>query len=339
MTDFEVNDKNVDFSAEVKAVTSFGCNIVRLSKTDVANYGHNEALVFIAIADSFEDSELLPTIVGEVIYNATDKWIAGEKFLGVAKPTFGEMSEIFDSFFAELLEILHADARNSEALEDDFRTVADMVAVFAEHGVFGKLSDTDKLMSALSSNGIINSLVEKLGSNESMKVLIPEILNMDMRAIATTLAIPNDTDEIYGELMSEIADAVEYSARLDESARIQYLSQDLEKAFDKAGLTAIDPELTECYAISMVQDLVVNSDKEEITADDVQAFFAVYAISAGYTDEEEAADVTRACAAEGAYEATFAGTVYEGLSASELQETGAAALAKAHELLLKMLLQ
>lgn len=319
MTDFEIDGKEVDFSKEARSVTSFGCHIVRLTKTKVENYGPNEALVFVAIADSFADSELLPTIGGEIIYNATEKWIAGEKFLGVGKPTFGDMSEIFDSFFSKLLEILNSDACNGVALEGDFRTVAEMVAVFAENGVFDKLSDPDKLMSALSSNGIINSLVEKLGENDSMKVLIPEILNMGMRAIATTLEIPKNTDEVYGTLLSEIANAVNYARRLDESDRVEHLSQDLAKAFDKAGLTAIDPVLTKCYAISMVQDLM-NSDKGEITSADVQAFFAVFAISAGQTEEEF----------------DFTNTVYEGKTAEELQESGAATLVAAQELLLKI---
>ena len=333
MTDFEINRVNVDFVSETKAITSFACNTVKLGKTNFKQYGHNEALIFAAVADSFEESELLPTIAGEIIYDATQKWMDGKEFLGVKKPTFGEMSAIFDPFFDSLLRILNSDARNVGALQADFRTVAEMVSTLAENGVFAKFSDTDKLMSALSADGVVESLVTELGKNESMKPLIPEITNMGMRALATSLGISADVDEVYDDLMNDISNAVNYVRDLPEAERAAQLSADLKKALDEAGMTDMHGEVIDLVAVSMVEDLIDGTDKDEITSEDVQAFFEIYAINtAAETSEEDESEPL----AENKSVDPYVGTVYEGKTEAELMNSGAAVLANAQKQLSKM---
>ncbi len=333
MTDFEINGVNVDFVSETKAITSFACNTVKLGKTNFKQYGHNEALIFAAVADSFEESDLLPTIAGEIIYDATQKWMDGKDFLGVQKPSFGEMSEIFDPFFDSLLRILNSDARNVSALQADFRTVAQMVSTMAENGVFAKLSDTDKLMSALSADGVVESLVTELGKNESMKPLIPEITNMGMRALATSLGISADVDEVYDDLMNDISEAVNYARDLPEAERTAQLSADLKKALDEAGMTDMHGEVIDLVAVSMVEDLINGTDKDEITSEDVQAFFEIYAISTATETSEE--DESEPLADQKSVD-PYVGTVYAGKTEAELMNSGAAVLANAQKQLSQM---
>lgn len=330
MIDFEIGQTNVDFVSETKAITSFACNAVKLGKTNFKQYGHNEALIFAAVADSFEDSNLLPTIAGEIIYDATQKWMSGNEFLGLKKPTFGEMTALFDPFFDTLLRILHQDARNIPALQADFRTVAKMVSTLAENGVFAKFSDTDRLMSALSADGLVASLVTELGKNESMKALIPEITNMGMRALATSLGISADVEEVYGDLMEDISDAVNYASDLPESERTAQLSADLKKSLDDAGMTDMHGDVIELVAVSMVEDLIVNSEKDEITAEDVQAFFEIYAVNVSTETVDTEEDDSKPLA-EKKPKDRFAGTVYEGKTESELTNSGAAVLANAQK--------
>lgn len=338
MTDFTMNDVKVDFSVEIASVSSFGCDIFALSKTDFHQYGEKEALIFAAMAESFDDSVLLPTIAGEFIYNATQKWLAGEEFIGAAKPTFGDMNEIFDPFFTTLLKVLNEDSKNTAALQADIHTVADLVSTLARHGVFAKLSDTENLMTALSSNGIVESMVNSLGTNPSMKVLIPEITNMGIRAVATTLGIPANVEEVYGDFLNDVASSVNYAKALSGEVRAKQLSTDLEKAFDEAGIP-IDNEIIDCYSVSMISDLIDNTEKDSITSQDVQAFFAVYALNATEATETTQ-DSTEGLAANGTLPLAgtdpFAGTVYEGKTEMELRMSGAAVLATAYSQILKL---
>ena len=335
LTDFYLDGVKIDLSEEIDSISSFTFNIISLTENKFDQYGENEAKTFTSLADSFDHSELLPIITGEIIYNATDKWLKGEPFIGVAKPTFGEMNAIFDPFFTTLLEVLNTDAQSPDALQADIHTVADLVSNFARHGVFSKLSDTEKLMTALSSDGIVESTVNALGSNPSMKVLIPEITNMGIRAVATTLGIPANVEEIYGDFLNDVAGSVNYAKALSGEVRAKQLSGDLAKAFDEAGIP-VDAEIIDCYSVSMIADLIDNTDKENITAADVRAFFEVYALNTVDTSDLNR-NSTEALAAGG--DQPFVGTVYENMSEADLRTSGAAVLATAYAQILKLELE
>lgn len=328
ITDFKVRGVKTHLEDELGAVASFGCNIYNLSKTELAEYGEHEAIVILAVADSFDRSELLPTIVGEVIYNATDAWIEGEDFLGIQKPNAGEL---FNPFLDVLFEILHEDSQDTSALQADIRTIANMISTLAKHEIFAHLSDPDALISKLDGAGAINDLVTCLGSNESMKVLIPEITNLGIRAIADTLGIPADSVEIYETFMDDVADDLNELKSLSGEARVDALNEKLAENFDKAGIQ-VDSEILDCYSVSIANDLLDQAEGD-ITADDVRAFFVLYAMNAAKDEEEQEKDPTDPVSYSGLFAPTldadvFKGTVYENMTEEQLAKTGAATLAQ-----------
>jgi len=335
MTDFSLEDQDIDFSEEIGSVSSLACGAIQLMDDDIENYGSKEATAVNAVADAFQDSTLLPAIAGELIYGATDNWLNNRPFLGMEPPTAGEMSELFDPFIHSLFVILHEDAHNSAALQADIRTVADMMNIFAEHGVFQNLSNKDRLMTSLSSDGIMGKLISKLGENQSMKALIPEVTNLGVRAIAVALEIPSDKTEVYDQLFADVTRAVNYTKILPEDQRANYLTAGLKTSFDEAGVP-VDEEILQCYSVSMIEDLVNNNEKPDVTTEDVQAFFAVYAMNAveGGESVQSELDSTQGLSAGltvvlGDTD-PFANTVYAGKSEAELKKTGAAALAKVY---------
>lgn len=327
LTDFKLDKKNVDFSEEIGAVASFGCNVMQLTKNDISNYGEAESKTFNAIADSFGDSVLLPTITGDLIYGATDSWLKDEEYMGASKPSTGELSDIFDPFMQTLLEILHTDARNQEALQNDFHTVADMIGIFSNHGVFNSFSNMDNLMTSFSGEGIVTEMVNTLGANDSMKRLIPEITNMGVRAIGSTLGISKDVSEEYDHLLAEISKSVNYAkTSLPEADRAAYLTKKLGSAFDEAGVP-IAQEILVCYSASMLEDFVNNGNRTAITTKDVQAFFEIYAQNATSASDELSGNTTETLSqSETLATDLYAGTVYAGKTDEELKETGAAVL-------------
>ena len=337
LSNFKVNkDQSVVMADEIDSVAEFAINIYRISKSPVESYGDTEVLALNAIADSFEDSVLLPTIAGEVIYDATQKWINNEAFFGVAKPQFGEMNELFDPLLTRLLTVLNTDARNTAALQADFRTVADMIAALAKNGVFSNLSNTDELLDVLAKNGVITQLVTSLGKNQSMKILIPEINKLGMRVIATTLGVPENADEIYNSFIDDVVVALnDVRGMENETQQIETLSTHLSAAFDEAGII-IDPVLIDCYSASMITDLVKGSDTT--TTEDVQDFFTVLNLSMvedqntgsdDSTTEEIAYRQTDALTDTDASKPTLSGSAYADMDEDQIKKTGAATLASA----------
>ena len=320
VTDFEIAGERTHLNEEIDSVAAFACNIVRLTKTEFAEYSSDEAVVIVAIADSFEESVLLPAIAGEIIFGVTDAWLNDEAFLGVEKPvTEGEMGAVTDEFLTALIRILHADARNYPALQSDIRTVAEMVASLANHEIFAKIDDPNALLGALSESGVMKELIVAVGENGSMKILIPQITNMGVRSIALALEVPNDKAAVYHALLEELTESIGYVNRITaDKARIKLLSTYLLDIFDDTNL-AIPKELDDCIAVAIDRDLMKASIAKKLTTDDVAAFFRVYsAVANGETSFAQIDAKTE-----------YASTVYADMTAKQLANSGAAALAKA----------
>ncbi|MBQ8214578.1 MAG: hypothetical protein IJZ80_11260 [Clostridia bacterium] len=279
VTDFKIGNVRTHLGEEIDSVAAFACNIARLTKTDFTEYSSDEAVVIVAISDSFEDSVLLPAIAGEIIYGATDAWLNGQAFIGIERPVpEGEVGEVTEEFLTALIRILHADARNYPALQRDIRTVADMVASLANHEIFAKIKDTDALISALSKSGIMKDLIIAVGENSSMKILIPQITNMGVRSVALTLAVPKDKEAVYHSVFEDLIDAIgNVNSIGDDKARIERLSTYLDNIFEENGLD-IPSGIADVVAVAMDRDLMKASKSDTLTVDDVIVFFKAYSV-------------------------------------------------------------
>ena len=313
LTSFEVGGEKIRLGDEVNNISGFVGNILALGKVKMTEYGDDQVKVLDDIADSFASSQLLSNIVGEVVYSATDAWMGGDKFVGVARPSTGEM---IDPTFNTLLGILNKDSQNLSSLKADIYTVADLVGVLAEYDVFSKMEDTNTLIQQLGADGMVKEMITVLGQNDSMKVLIVEIRNMGMRAIAKTLDIPENGEVVYEKFLGDIAVALNETKDMNETERIDTLTQKVKDAFNEANVP-IEEDIIDCYSASLIHDL---GAIENITSDDISDFFTAYAMQ---TESAETAGLVPISGSE----STFRGNVYGNMTEEDLKKTGAAVLA------------
>ena len=132
VTDFEANGTKTHLNDEVGSVTHFSCDVYRLVKTKLSNMSDHEAKILKHIADSVEDSVLLSSVTGEVIYSLADNWKSEEAFLGVAKPN---VPELFGPLMDTTVDIFYQDAKNTSALSADLYTLADLVVCLSNHDI------------------------------------------------------------------------------------------------------------------------------------------------------------------------------------------------------------
>ncbi len=311
---------------EIGAVITLVQHVTELSKTEFEDYSEEQSEIIRAIGDSFGQSKLLSPIVGDILYAATDAWLAGDTFLGMEQPSMGDAAEMLDPLMTALLEILHDDAKETLLLQADVKTSAELVAVLAQNGVFANLSDTEALMNTLGGEGVVSTLITTLGCNESMKRLVPEIMNLGVRAIGQVLSIPADVEAVYGSFLSSVADTINDVRDLPEQERIETLSGELESAFDNAGID-IDTQVLDYYSTAILHDLV-DDNANQVTSEDVQAFFALYA--------EGTRDASSSLSSKPRFDLLsntendtdiFAGTVYEGMTEAQRKSCAAAAVA------------
>ena len=318
----KVAGTNVKVSEELDSIITLADQVIELSKTELADYGEEQALIISSIGDSFADSKLLTPIVGDIIYAATDAWLNGKSFVGIEKPSLGENGELLEPMVVALLEILHDDAKDALLLQADVKTTAELVSVMARNGVFANLSDTNALLTSLSGNAI-TEMVTTLGKNQSMKRLVPEIMNLGVRAVGQVLNIPADTATVYDNFMNTVADELNALRDLPEQERIPALSAELKSAFDTAGLD-VDDQVLDFYATAMLHDLV-DGNPSAVTAADVQAFFVLYAQGAVQTTSSLSTKPTFDMLSS--TDDPLDGTVYERMTEQERQNSGAVAVA------------
>lgn len=318
-----IDGQNFRAEDELDSLVVLWTHISDLGGSEISEYGPEEAAVIRAIADSFADSKLLAPIMGDVIYAATEAWMNDQAFLGVEKP---EMGELFDPFMDELWFILHGDAKNSAALQADVRTVASLIATLAENGVFANLENTDALLASLSGGTVVKDMVSALGSNTSMKRLIPQITNLGIRAVGQTLQIPENPQAVYDTFLSKVATSLNEVSSMDAAARIAALTPQLDSAFDNAGIV-VEDDILDFYSSSLIHDLIDNNPNGTVTSADVQAFFVLYADRAVAREELSGKDTTVALG-EVRSEDPLAGSIYANMTREELEKCAATVLAK-----------
>ncbi len=333
MTSFKVNDEKVHMEDELDLIASLTTNIFCLSQSTMTEFGSNEEASILAIADSVESSKILSLIAGEVAHAATDAWKKGDDFAGVSKDSvYIDKSGMFNDFTDSLIIVLNQDSApgNEQALCNDLSTVADMVVIMIRSDVFAGLGDQDAMVEALSKDGVIKSLITKLGENRSMKALIPEMTNIGVRAIAASLEMEENKKEVYDRMMSSIASGLNSAKKKDGEAQLNAVSDLLKQEFDEAGLT-IDNDIIPCYSAVMIESIVIPSGNEPITAQDVRVFFAVYSYSLSKSNVILSGNGgTRPLASGGkdARLALLAGTRYEAMDEDALAQSGPARLAQ-----------
>lgn len=331
----KVAGMDVKLEEELDSVTVMFGYVMELSQTELQGYGEEEAQILLAIGDAFDDSKLLTPIAGEILYAASNAWMNGEAFLGIEKPNMGESNALFEPFIDALLEIVNEDAQTDLLLQGDVKTITEMAAILSSNGVLANLNNTDDLLATLSGDGMVKELVQILGTNNSMKRLIPEMTNLGVRAIGQVLSIPQNADAVYESFMDDVTVALNDLGNISEAEQIATLSDRLNTAFDEAGIV-IDDEVLELYATSMTHDLVENNPNGQVTSADVKAFFLLYAdhVTVPATGETvsrpsyvQLSHSTPATEEIDDSDDIFAGTVYANMTEDARKRTAAAVLA------------
>ena len=277
VTSFTFKGETMYLAEEIDAVTDLADNALPLIREgNFENFGDAEAEKIEAIADSFADSKFLTAVGAEAVYMLTDDMVNGDKSMPMAD------NDLFGDLVGKAITIVHNDAKSSDQFGKDVETVVEMACSFIRGGVLANMDNTDELFNSFAGDpnkNPITTSIKALGKNPNMKCLIPEITNVGINAIGSFVEIKADANEAYNNLLDTIAADLNSVKDLDDEFKLVTLSPKLSSAFDHAGIV-VDKKVIDLYSIAMIKDLV-NQDNGDITATDVQGFFADYADAKG----------------------------------------------------------
>ena len=279
LTKMTIQGEKTYLADEMDSIATLTTQIMTLKNAgSMENWDAEEAEAIKTIAASLGDSKIIASLVGDVLGSATDKWLAGEAFFGMAKPSVGEY---LDPVFDLLLEDLNEDSKSLTAISNDFKTIGDLISILVRDGVLAKLNDTDTLSDLLTKGTTVKDMIEVLKANKTLSNLVSEFTKMGMKAVGNMLKLPevdlSDYEEFFDQVTDKLNDVlkdVDFSDRESVDAAIDDLTEKLQGELEKAN---VDVELSDDI-IDLYSDVIIEQfkDKEgEITVDDLKELFGI----------------------------------------------------------------
>lgn len=242
---------------------------------DAQNFGNEQVDSLNNIVVKLDESLLLKHTVAGFLSQLSGKWVAGETFIGMERIDAGELlNPVLDT----ILEVMSTTTK--EYVVSDLGTLTDMLGVFVKHDMLANSGDYKAMLTTLGEDGVMEELMNVANDNDRMTVLSDTITQLSIRSLASTIGIPDDADDKYNRLMTDIAEALNSSTAMNSMDREEYVKTEVGDALDKYGVVAEGAAL-EHITSSILADL---GNKYQVTADDVSEFFTVYAIASSSSD-------------------------------------------------------
>ena len=271
LTSFKLNDEKVSTSDELVKVTDTAVSVTPLlSNKNISQWSDEEIIAIEHFSNNFQNSAILIQVSPELIAQMSDNWSRGESFLGIEPPSV-------DKTIDPLLNSLYGSLRvtTSETLKEDLSDFIEILKIFNKYGIFEKLSnDGSNILIALDGE-FITELLGLLNENERFCVIVPEVTNMSLRILATTLKLPENNTEIYHNVTNDIAVSITNvlsSGATQES--VEQLSIATRESLKNNGIE-ISAE-----ASAIVSDALLKkfNNSDNASAAEIQSFFEDFAI-------------------------------------------------------------
>lgn len=192
LSKIKFNGESLSLTNECVAISETVVSAAPLLNMGDSGISEKEIAAIENVLAKFESSEILTVVGADIISGACEKWSNGEDFLGASSPS---ISEEIDPVITALLGSMKDS--DSETLKQDMGDVVEILKVFEKHDLLSS-SDTDSLMKNINGDVISESLTI-LSSNDRFNVVIPEVTNLGIKMIASSLNISDISDKIYIE--------------------------------------------------------------------------------------------------------------------------------------------
>lgn len=179
LTSQPVNGEWTNLSRELDVVASIGNGVSAVRNPELSR--SDAAKQVLAVEDSFERAQLIPTLISEVLGTATDHWNRGESFLGIAKPSFGgeEMGDMMDAVWNCL------STADTPTLKQDVGTVVHVLAIVVERDAWQEMKANP--LSALEDQELSRPVIYELLSNDHISPLVGEIAEISIQTLGRSL--------------------------------------------------------------------------------------------------------------------------------------------------------
>ena len=269
LTSFKFGDDKAVLGKEITSIVEAGVYLTPLTEnSEMANWSDAELDALDTFVDKFGSSKILTQVSAEVLSSACAKWANGEEFLGMTAPNTDPMIE-------PLVKALYGSMSTStrETIVEDLGTVVDILRVIDKHDIFSKLSDDSGDITSYLSGAFVSDFMKSISGNERFSVLVPEITNLSMRMLASAMNLPENVEEIYNNITTDLSVGLNEALSSGDEESIKKFTEEVTSTLKGNGIEVTD-EVADIVASNMVSAF---EGKENVTADDIKEYFNDYA--------------------------------------------------------------
>ncbi len=275
----EYDGEKVYLKDEITVILSLVSNLNDMSG-ETKEIGEEQVAALNSILDEVDRSPILNNTVAGLLSTMAAKWNAGEAFLGIESISAGEL---LDPIIDSMLEVMATSDKTT--VVGDMRTLVNALEVMVDYDIISNAGDMNKMIEILSAEPehegdqtAIEALILVVNENPRMSKLPDEITRLSIRALSSSLGIPENGDDRYNMLMDDFAIILNESKEAYD--KVLFVEERSISALNAFGVE-ISGDAAMNVARAMVEDL---GDIDNVTSDAVKEFFMMYEVASNAAD-------------------------------------------------------
>lgn len=182
------NGLNVNFTDECvsfgSAYNLFKENFIK-NKFDLATSESVEAIQ--KLYNIAKNSDVMQSIIVDLVPKMSSKWISGEKFLGMDIPVSGDMKEVM----LDVLKVFNTSEFN--VLNKNINVLLDVIRVANNHNIVDAVNRGDNILDVIDNGTFVKDEINTLSESSEFRRVLPNILTTTIKlAYKSVLDEPGD---------------------------------------------------------------------------------------------------------------------------------------------------
>ncbi len=267
----KIGEKDVSLSTELPVLLKTYGELSVLSGKEPADFGDAEAQALRALSDLLEESEFIPAVTAELLSAVTGKWVAGEAFLGMEKPSVeGEL----DPLFTEMLNVFSTST--AESIKTDLDTVVELFVLMIDYDVLKTAEGEevfDKVTALNTATGktFVKAAAELLDTNPHFAALRTAVMDLGARMVISQLGTAAEIRESCEPMVSELVTILKDTEGDTNEEKIAAITPTLREELAESGITVPDEVVDEASRYLLDKLESEGKDLGELTNEDIFA--------------------------------------------------------------------
>lgn len=199
-------EEKIYLRSEAVVLADIVGNVQILGSREVEQYGDAECAALDAVAQDIGKSHILSVLCSGVLNTASNHWLEGKDFMGIAAPDIGTSGNILLNAFLKVFS-----TSTWENIGADLDFFVDVFALAVKHDMLVSIrSSDDAALSALMvDSGFLAEVQALLTTHPRMDPVGVALIDIGMRNALKAMGLPESVSETCGPLLADMAAALQ----------------------------------------------------------------------------------------------------------------------------------